>query len=353
MSILKRRKRRKENSYNKHCRLISPIQKGFPITDFEVTDDNKLLITGDAIGCISAYNIPGPWYSESKEKEDQDTYHCFRLQDRSEAAAAVRHLWIQKDVQTGEKRVYALIGFSKLHIWNFDSISRPQDSLGPEKHVVHISHSLRSPLVDTYACRHGARIGMFASTVQKMFMIDCSTAERGFSKQKHIKLENQLKQKKTRLASFDGKTFCFVDSSRGLKLYFLDFMEVQEVGKLKMWDEHLELSKNYSCFQLVGTKLAYCFNNTVVEVRDLKDSQEVLWRCKGHKGYILAMHFDGEIVITMGMDRKIKLWKNGEIFKKIKNVPGVFNPGYLYKVRYSGSAVYYSADNGVFVAYFE
>jgi hypothetical protein len=345
MSILKRRKRRKESSYNKQCCLVTPIQKGFPITDFAVTDDNKHLITGNAVGCISAYNVPRPEHLETKEEEDQETYHCFRLQKGSDAA--VRHLWIQKDTETREKRVYALIGFDKLYIWNMDNIFKPNsDGIKPRMQKEEIKHNFyKYTHTDKYAVRKGAHIGLFASTCNRMYMIDCSSAERGFSKQKQSTMTQQL-GKKTRVVSFDGKTFCLVDSAPGLRLHFMD------LATFRIWDESLDLSRKYSGFQLVGTKLAYCFNNTVVEVRDLRDSQQVIWRCKGHKGYILAMHFDGELVITMGMDRKIKLWRNGEIFKKIKNVPGVFNPGYLYKVWYGGSAVYYTADNGVFVAYF-
>lgn len=344
MDILKRRKRRKENSYNKQCRLISPIQKGFPITDFEVTDDNKHLITGNAIGCISAYNIPSLEYTESKEEKQEDTFHCFRLQERSDAA--VRHLWIQTDEATKEKRLYALVGFDTLYIWGMDSIFKPNsDSIRPKKKREEIKHSLRYAHTDIYAVRHGGQIGLFASMSRRMYLVDCTIAGDKLLKQKAFTLKAELRRK-TRAVSFDGKTFCFVDTSQNLKLIFMDAATLQ-------WNGNLELSRNYSGFQLVGTKLAYCLNNTVVEVRDLKKNNEVIWRCRGHKGYILAMHFDGDILVTMGMDRKIKLWKDGQVIKKIKNVPGIFNPGYLYKVWYSGFAVYYSADNGVFVAYLE
>merc|ERR1719233_1327750 len=119
-----KKKLKKAKRYNPQCLLISPTQKGFPITDFVVTSDEDFIFTGNAFGCVAAYKIPT--MESVEEKTEEEPFLCYQLQKYADAA--VRHLWIQTDVDTKVKRIYAIIGFQLICVWKLKDIVSPDIS---------------------------------------------------------------------------------------------------------------------------------------------------------------------------------------------------------------------------------
>jgi len=340
-----KKKRKKGKRYNPHCLLISPVQKGFPITDFVVTGDEDFIFTGNAFGCVAAYEIPT--MESVEEKAEDEPFLCYQLQKY--ANAAVRHLWIQTDVDTKVQRVYALIGFQLICVWQLEDIvstanaAKNGSKSKPRRHT--ISSIFQSRTTDMYSVRHKGFVALFSSGYEEMTYLDCSREH-----VKHGRKPTCYKfPPKAEVVSFDGNTYCIleINMKTGLRnLVFKDARTFKDRGNLCF----PKIGRNYNCFQLVGTRLAYCSNNNVVKIYDIEKSV-VLWRLKGHRGYILAIHFTGTAVVSLGTDRKLKLWENGKCVRTWKNIPGVFNPGYLYKVYYKGKTIYYSDDNGLYVVY--
>jgi len=345
-----RKNSRKRGTYNPACCLIAPIQKGFPVTDFEVTKDHRYLIAGNAFGCITAFRVPPERkledLLEEDEKKEDDVFFCHQL--KKYGPAAVRHLWIQTDEKSKTSKVYAVIGFNKVFMWSLEDILKPSAS-GKQNFNFqrkNICHKFEKTETEKFSTRHACQLAIFASDYRKMHLVDFSD---GIVEQKVV-VTNWRLPKKTKVVSFNGSAFCFLQLNQETgrrELLFKDFSTFSDYAKSMPFEK---VGTNYSCFQLVGRKLAYCSNNNVVKVYDL-DKSEIVARCKGHKGYILATHYDGNIIATLGTDRKLKLWRDGECIGKIKNIPGVFNPGYLYKVWHNKSKIYYSADDGIYVAY--
>jgi len=344
------KRKRKRTQHNPSCYLIAPIQKGFPVTDFTITKDQLWLIAGNAFGCVTAYKVPPDIENddipqEDEKKVDSDVFECYRLQKYGNAA--VRHIWIQSD-EKQEDEVYAVIGFQQVCIWPLGDILEPsrcgKTGCRPKKKP--ISHKFDNYPTEIFTIMHGTQLAMFAAGSDIMHLVDFSNRRiEEFIQTTHYKLGV-----KTEVVSFDGKAFCFLNlnpKTGQRKLIFRDAKTFKQYSESMFFER---VGTNYSCFQLVDRQLSYCSNNNVVKVYDL-DKKEVVHRCKGHKGYILATHFDGDIIATLGTDRKLKLWQNGECIHKIKNIPGVFNPGYLYKIWHNKSRVYYSADEGIYVAY--
>jgi len=340
-----KKKRKRGKLYNPRCLLISPVQKGFPIIDFVVTDNEDFILTGNAFGCVSAYKIPT--MESVEEKKEDEPYRCYQLQKYADAA--VRHLWIQTDIDTKVQRIYAIIGFQLICVWKLEDIFAParseQERARYRPHRQAIDNIFESRTTDMYSVRHKGFVAVFSSGYDMMSFVDCS----GVRTIHGIKPTNYKLPPKADVVSYDGKTYCILEINMKTgerDLVFKDAKTFEDRGKL-----HFPKSgTNYNCFQLVGTRLAYCSNNNVVKIYDIV-KKVVLWRLKGHSGYILAIHFTGDAVVSLGTDRKLKLWENGECVQKWKNIPGVFNPGYLYKVFYNGRVIYYSADNGIYAAY--
>jgi len=342
---MRQKRKKRKRKHNPSCYLVAPIQKGFPVTDFDVTEDNNYLLAGNAFGCIVAYSIPKP----SKEEHDSDetnVFFCYQLQKYG--CAAVRHLWIQSHEELGTKKVYAVIGFNQVCAWPLDDLLKPVNSqkarCRPQKWMIAHGFENTKP-TEIFTIRNGPLVAIFARGHQEMHLMNFS---RGFS-EKMVDIKYRLGWK-MKVVCFDGKSFCFLllDTISGKRELQFKNAQTFEMSSASIYFE--KAGTNYSCFQLAQKQLSYCSNNNVVKIYDL-EKEEVIYRCKGHKGYILATHFDGKIVTTLGTDRKLKLWEDGKCIQKIKNIPGLFNPGYLYKVWQSKSAIYYSADDGIYVAY--
>jgi len=278
-----------------------------------------------------------------EKKDEDDVFLCYQLQKYGNSA--VRHLWIQDDEKSQGERVYAIIGFGQICMWALKDIrDGGKGNLRPKKQ--RIAHRfVNKKSTEIFTIRHGSQVAMFACDHEEMHLIDFSS---GIS-EKSVKTGWKL-PRKTEVVSFNGNAFCFLQLNPGTgerELLFKEFLTFDEYGASKSFER---VGTNYSCFQLVGRRLAYCSNNNVVKIYDL-DKQDIICRCKGHKGYILATHYDGDVIATLGTDRKLKLWRDGVCINKTKNIPGVFNPGYLYKVWHNKSRIYYSADDGIYVAY--
>jgi len=344
--MLKRgEKKKKRKLYNPQCLLISPIQKGFPITDFVVTSDEKFIFTGNAFGCVAAYKVPT--IENIEEKRWEEPFICYQLQRCADAA--VRHLWIQTEVDTKVQRIYAIIGFQWVYVWKLEDILAPANSAekgAKSKACRQTIHNIfGSRTSGMSSVRHKGFVALFSSGYDEMSYLDCSR-EKSRQARKLIKYKFPPK---AAVVSFDGKTYCIleINMKTGVRnLVFKDAKTFEDRGNLQF----PKSGTNYNCFQLVGKMLAYCSNNNVVKIYDI-EKNAVLWRLKGHRGYILAIDFTGTAVLSLGTDRKLKLWENGKCVKTWKNIPGVFNPGYLYKVFYNGRTIYYSDDNGIYVAY--
>jgi len=337
--------RRKKQRTIKHdsCLLVAPIQKGFPLTDFDVgvVDKKTYVFTGNAFGCVSAYRVPtAEEQSKRQECKESQPYLCYQLQKYD--SAAVRHIWIQKDAETGVRRVYALIGFLKIQCWDLLDIfsSKADKELVVTQALVH-PFSRNKP-IEIFSIQNQHQLHIFAIGNETSFRVNCSVKH---TKKAKVKTGWKLPSK-TEVVSFDGKSYCFLllDKSTGVKdLHCKDCETFQDIGSIHF----PKANTYYTCFQHHGHIVAYVSNNNVVKIYDLKEDK-VLYRLKGHRGYILAIHFDGTYVASLGTDKKIKLWKDGTCLKTVKNVPGVFNPGYLYKVMLRDRTVFYTADNGIF-----
>jgi hypothetical protein len=57
---------------------------------------------------------------------------------------------------------------------------------------------------------------------------------------------------------------------------------------------------------------------------------------------------DGEDVITLGSDRKIKLWHKGTLVAKFVRIRGDFTAQLPVTLRRVGRVVYYTAEDGVY-----
>lgn len=347
-------RRKKRTIVHDNCTLIAPIQKGFPLTDFDVgvVDNKTYVFTGNAFGCVSAYRVPTiAEQAKREESKEAQPYLCYQLQKYD--SAAVRHIWIQKDKDTGVRRVYALIGFQSLQSWLLLDIFSTK--AGKKKELV-VTQAVPHPFsgnkrTDIFSIRDQHQLNIFAIGKDVSYDINTSVERTVKQRRKNGDSARWKLPPKTEVVSFDGRSFCFLllNKETGEKQLLCKNAETfEDMGKI----EFPRAKTFYTCFQHHGSVVAYVSNNNVVKIYDLAQNK-LLYRCKGHKGYILAIHFDGTRVASLGTDKKIKLWKNGECLTTVKNAPGVFNPGYLYKVMLRDETVFYTADNGIFACNFK
>lgn len=76
----------------------------------------------------------------------------------------------------------------------------------------------------------------------------------------------------------------------------------------------------------------------------------LLHKFSAHKWRVLSfLQIDEESLITLGDDRKIKLWRRGQCMVKYVKIKGVFQFNYPYILKLFHSRLYYTADDGVYV----
>jgi len=123
--------------------------------------------------------------------------------------------------------------------------------------------------------------------------------------------------------------------------------ECKEVATLGFRKSH----KFYWGFQLSGDRLAHVCCQNKIKIWDLSNPKEPLYRIEAHKGARKIMAFSvadqGKEVITIGSERKIKIWREGKLVHKFRNVHGEFRMGYPYVMRRHGNRLFYTSDLGI------
>ena len=88
---------------------------------------------------------------------------------------------------------------------------------------------------------------------------------------------------------------------------------------------------------------------------DLNARREVLHSYSTHRGYIMTFEFSDGLLISLGSDKKLCVWQNGQCLGTASNIPGTFIPGYPYIVKKSKkhwNQIFYTADDGIFMVEF-
>ena len=88
---------------------------------------------------------------------------------------------------------------------------------------------------------------------------------------------------------------------------------------------------------------------------DRRATRKVLYNYSTHKGFILTFDFSDGLLITLGSDEKLCVWKDGQCLGVAANIPGTFIVGYPYIVKKSSkywNQIYYTADDGIFMIEF-
>jgi hypothetical protein len=162
-------------------------------------------------------------------------------------------------------------------------------------------------------------------------------------------------------AYYDGDAMVLVKSSDSSDTHYVEIWNNllnSHSGSEKLASLKFPSSKSsYWGFQLnpSKTRLIIVSVHCKFSIWDIskKDSCKKLTSFAAHKGSVASFLVEedehGELVIiSIGSEKVIKIWHGTRCVRKIRNISGEFQMGYLYFVKRYGDFLFYTADDGLY-----
>lgn len=325
------------------AKLVAPVLYGDPITHIDADVSEAILVTGTPSGRVFVWmidQVTDASLAEDKRgiasvtdakgspidsKEVASHFTC-RILARS-SDECIRGLFVDGG------KIYALIG--DLHVKYWGSCA----DLGFQLIKFKREHSF-SLCSNTFALVKDHRVLLLVQGSNEGCMLDVRALH-----QSSVKLNVP---RGIQPCDFDGSRLVWLESS-------IDEGRVAKVWDLSTLGLIAEIpfpraEKHYWGFQLSGENMCYVTGANRIKVWKLSKPAQLLHVLTGHKQRIVSLWSDqtGTLVMALGSDQKLKIWREGKAVYKAKNLPGSWTLGYPYLLKCTKEFVFYTADEGVF-----
>ena len=156
-------------------------------------------------------------------------------------------------------------------------------------------------------------------------------------------------------AYFDGLHFISIQHGDAGDQKVVKVQKTDTGEALQLYRFRSDKNHYWGFFIIGGDKLLHASKSNFIKVWSLSSNIAPIYQMQVHKnGKLLAMLpvNNGELLVTLGSDQKIKIWKGQQLVCKAINIKGNFDMGYPVLLRKFANMIFYTTNDAIYVVSF-